>query len=417
MSVRTAGAARVAMLALLWGSSFLWIKFSLEAFTPVQITVIRMALGAAVLLTILLLRGLRLPKGSMTWVHLVIAALFGNAIPYLLFGIAEQTISSGAAGVINATAPLWTVLITVLAYRNGQAARRNSWSLGLGFLGAVLIFSPWLHGSELASAGGLACLGAAASYGVSYVYIGRFLAKRELGSLRMAAGQLLCATAITVAAVPFFGWTAPQIEVGPVLALAVLGVFGTGIAYILNYRIIADDGPTAASIVVYLLPLVSVALGALVLGERVGAQVLAGMAIVLIAAKLRRADRAPTEKLNLPFNCNCRVAESRCCSALRRSVICRNTKGRGCVAPPLRDVTSLRSLDEVVVALLVAHADLSMAVELLGDCEIGVPGTDLRVLLWSLGTLDRSLQPNAGLLRGIAAFHGHPFRSRDMSTQ
>lgn len=284
------GVLRVAALAVLWGSSFLWIKIGLDTFTPVQITAIRMALGALVLLAILRVRGEALPKSRTVWGHLMVAALFGNAIPYFLFGLGEQTVSSAAAGVINATTPLWTVLFTVAAYRNGTSARRNSWSLALGFAGVLLIFSPWQHSAEIASWGGLACLAAAASYGISYVYIGRFLANRNLGVLPMAAGQLMCATAITVFAVPFLGWGAPTWAFGPVAAVVILGAFGTGLAYLLNYRIIVDDGPTAASIVVYLLPVVAVVLGAAVLSERPDVQVIGGMAVVLVAAALRRSD-------------------------------------------------------------------------------------------------------------------------------
>jgi drug/metabolite transporter (DMT)-like permease len=290
MSPRLAGSARVAALALLWGSSFLWIKIGLEGFTPIQITLFRMALGAAVLLAILRLSGLSLPRDRKTWMHLAVAAFFGNALPYLFFGIGEQTVSSATAGVINASTPLWTVLITVLAYRNGASARRNAWSLIIGFAGVLLIFSPWNHTSEIASWGGLACLGAAASYGVSYVYIGKFLVKHHLGVLRMATGQLVCATALTLATLPLFGWTPPTWELSPVIAVLILGTLGTGIAYILNYRIITDDGPTAASVVVYLLPVVAVALGVGALEEAIDLQVIVGTALVLLAASLRKSD-------------------------------------------------------------------------------------------------------------------------------
>ena len=290
MSTRFAGAARVAALALFWGSSFLWIKVGLRGFTPIQITTLRMILGALVLLAILYWTGMRLPRATIIWGHLAAAALFGNAIPYLLFGIAEQDISSAAAGVINASTPLWTVLLTVVAYRNAKAAKRNGWSLALGFVGVVLIFSPWLHGTEIASWAGLACLAAAASYGVSYLYIGRFLAKRELGALPMATGQLICASILTVIAVPFFGWPTPTLRLDAIAAVAILGALGTGIAYVLNYRIITDDGPTAASIVQYLLPVVSVVLGYLTLNEEIPSQVLFGMAGVLAATLLRKQD-------------------------------------------------------------------------------------------------------------------------------
>ena len=291
MQHRYARAARVAALALLWGSSFLWIKVALDSFTPIQISTLRMVLGAAALLVILRWKRLSLPTGWATWGHLAIAALFGNAAPYLLFGIAEREISSAAAGVITASTPLWTVLLTVVAYRNSQAARRNGWSLALGFLGVMLIFSPWLHGSEIASWYGLACLAAAASYGVSYLYIGHFLTKQDhLGALPMAAGQLISASILTAVAIPFFGWPAPIWNTTSVAALVILGVLGTGVAYILNYRIITDDGPTPASIVQYLLPVVAVALGFALLSEPLQLQILVGMVIVLVAAKLRRPE-------------------------------------------------------------------------------------------------------------------------------
>ena len=293
MRQRYAGAARVAALALLWGSSFLWIKLGLRGFSPALITFARMALGAVVLLAILRWRGLRLPDRATTWGHLAVAALFGNAIPYLLFGLAEQGVSSSTAGVINASTPLWTVLFTVLAYRDHQVARRNAVSLVLGFDGVLLIFSPWRLGTEITTWYGLACLAAAVSYGISYVYISHFLTRRKIGVLPGAAGQLLCATVITAVALPF-GWQAPDWRADAVIAVAVLGALGTGIAYLLNYRIITDDGPTAASVVTYLLPVVAVILGTIVLQEPLQPQVLIGMAVVLAGVWLRRPETRPT---------------------------------------------------------------------------------------------------------------------------
>jgi len=287
---RYAGAVRVAALALLWGSSFLWIAIGLRGFSPVQITFARMALGAIVLLVILRWQQLKLPKRVASWGHLGVAALFGNVIPYLLFSLAEQGVSSSTAGVINASTPLWTVLFTVLAYRDQKAARRNVASLVLGFAGVVLIFSPWRLGTEITTWYGLACLAAAISYGISYVYISHFLTRRKIGVLPGSTGQLLCATVITMAALPF-GLEAPSWRTDAVIAVVVLGVLGTGIAYLLNYQIISDDGPAAASVVTYLLPVVAVILGATVLQEPLQPQVLLGMAVVLVGVWLRRSDR------------------------------------------------------------------------------------------------------------------------------
>lgn len=288
MSVQFGSAVRIAGLAILWGSSFLWIKLALEAFSPIQITVIRMALGATILVVVLWALKLSLPKGKKIWLYLAVAAIFGNVVPYFLFAVGEQEVSSAIAGVVNATAPIWTVLLTVAAYRSATSAKRNGFSLILGFIGALLIFSPWNQGTELMTWGALACLGAAMSYGVSYIYISHFLAREKTGVIPMATGQMICASVITLFFIPLLGWQPISYAATPVIALAILGVACTGLAYILNYRIITDDGATAAAIVVYLLPVVSILLGFIVLSETIPLQVIIGMIIVLVGVWKRQ---------------------------------------------------------------------------------------------------------------------------------
>src|SRR5262249_4243192 len=162
---------RLALLALLWGSGFLWIKLALRGFTPVQIVLVRLALGALVLAPLALARGICLPTGRAAWAHLVVAALVAHVIPYTLFGRGERTVGSNVAGVINATTPLWTVLFAFLAGTDRNPSVWRGVGLALGFAGTVLIFSPWRSANEIASWGGLAFLAASASYGISYVYM------------------------------------------------------------------------------------------------------------------------------------------------------------------------------------------------------------------------------------------------------
>src|SRR3954451_4443896 len=130
---------RLAGLALLWGSGFLWIKLALRGFTPVQIVLVRLALGALVLAPIALSRGMRFPQDRKTWGHLLVAALVANVIPYTLFGIAERTVGSNVAGVLNATTPLWTVLVAYLAGTDRKVSVWRGAGLALGFAGTVLI--------------------------------------------------------------------------------------------------------------------------------------------------------------------------------------------------------------------------------------------------------------------------------------
>jgi drug/metabolite transporter (DMT)-like permease len=277
---------RLILLALLWGSGFLWIKLALRSFTPTQIVFVRLTLGALVLMPIALARGLRIPTGRLVWLHLFAAALVANAIPYTLFGVGERTVGSNVAGVINATTPLWTVLVAFLAGTDRTITWKRGAGLALGFLGTVLIFAPWESANEIASWGGLAILAASASYGVSYVYMGRFLTNRGIPPIMLSASQLAAGALIMLATLPFGGLVAPHWRWDAVGSLIILGVFGTGLAYVLNYRLIGDEGPTVASTTTYLLPLVAVGLGALVVGEHVTVPMLAGMLVVLAGVAL-----------------------------------------------------------------------------------------------------------------------------------
>ncbi len=287
----------MAALALLWGSGFLWIKLALRGFNPVQIVFARLLLGFVVLAPIALARGLRFPRGGRTWGHLFVAALVANAIPYVLFSIAEKTIGSNVAGVLNATTPLWTLPLAFLVGVDRSVTGWKAAGFALGFLGVVVIFSPWKSVNEIASWGGLACLAAAASYAISYVYMGRFLTNRGISPIMLSASQLGAATVLLAVAMPFAGLEPPTWQTDAVVSLLVLGALGTGIAYVLNYRIIQDEGPTAASVVTYLLPIVAVLLGWLVLREAITAAILGGVVLVLIGVTLSR--RQPTKTRNM----------------------------------------------------------------------------------------------------------------------
>ncbi len=285
-----ASLVRMGLIALFWGSSFLWIKLALTSLSPIQITFVRSVLGGAVLLVLCYASGQRLPRGRRIWGHLVVAAFFGNALPFLLFAVGELTVPSGVAGMINSTTPLWALLIGILIGTERDLRPVRVAGLGLGFAGTLLIFAPWAAG-DLVSWGALAILAAAVSYAISYTYIGRHLSGRGGAPLALSAAQILTATGITALAVPVDGLQPVHLHVSAVVAVVVLGVFGTGFAFALNYRLIADEGATQAATVGYLLPVVSVLLGALVLGEDLNPRVIAGMVVVLAGVAMTRVRR------------------------------------------------------------------------------------------------------------------------------
>ncbi len=295
MPVKRSALYRLALLALIWGSSFLWIKLADRGFAPVEVTFGRLALGAIVLLPIVLLRREPLPRSGRLWARIALAALFANALPYFLFALAERTVDSSTAGILNATTPLWTMVLAV-AVRHQRAFRaRQAAGLLVGFAGATLIFSPWHATSGLLSAGGLECLAASVSYAVSYIYMDRYLARRGINPIALAACQLLAAAIWLAVTLAVTGVRAPHAGAIGWAGLVILGVIGTGVAYVLNYQIIASEGATIASTVTYLLPVVAIVLGVLVLGERITVAAVAGTALVLLGVALARRREAQAE--------------------------------------------------------------------------------------------------------------------------
>lgn len=279
---------RMAVLALLWGSGFLWIKIALGGgLSPLQITVLRCALGAAVLLALAYAARQRLPRDRRTWGHLLVAAFFCNALPFFLFSVGEQTVDSGVAGVLNATTPLWSLLIGLLLGTERGLRPLRLTGLLLGFAGTLLIFAPWEQ-SGLTSWGALLLLGAAASYAVAFAYMARHLTGRGTAPLALSAAQLLAATGLATVALPVAPANPLDASLTALIAVLVLGVFGTGITFHLNYRLLAEEGPTTTATVGYLLPVVSVTLGAIVLDEHLSARIVAGMVVVLVGVGLTR---------------------------------------------------------------------------------------------------------------------------------
>jgi drug/metabolite transporter (DMT)-like permease len=261
-----------------------------------------MVIGAGFLLLVLwFLERKRLPRSPTVWVHLAVSAAVANAIPYLLFTVAEQEISSSSAGIINCTTPLWTMIIAwVSGQESGVRDARRVGGMLVGFLGCMLIFSPWRTGSDIMSLGGLECLIASMFLAMGYVYMARFLANRGDSPLMLSACQLTAASALLAPALLAEGLSAPHLRVDALVALGILGLLGTGAAYILNYRIISDHGSVAASVVTYLLPVVSIILGTSVLGEHLTPTMLAGMITVFAGVAFTSARPAASGRGRSP---------------------------------------------------------------------------------------------------------------------
>lgn len=290
--MRFRGPLLIVSLALVWGANFLWIKIGLDAFGPFQLTFGRMVLGAALLLVVVAVRRERLPRDATTWGHLFVAALVGNAVPYTCYALGEIRVDSGIAGSLNATTPLWTLVLGLATRQVARLGMVRAGGLLLGFGGCLLIFTPWEAG-VVDPLGALLCLLAGLSYGISYLYMSRFLAARQLTPTMLSASQLLAACVLSAATLPFDHAGVPAWSPGPWLALLLLGILGSGLAYVINYELIRTEGAVGASVVTYLIPITSLGLGFLVLDEAVPLLALAGVAAILVGV---RASRGPLRR-------------------------------------------------------------------------------------------------------------------------
>jgi drug/metabolite transporter (DMT)-like permease len=291
---------QILLLGAIWGSSFLFIKVADRSFAPFDIAGGRIALAAVTLTLVLAATGGHLPRGRARWAHLAVAGLFMNALPFTLIAWAEVRISSIAAGILNATTPLFTLPIAFALVPAERLTRARVTGLLIGFLGVIVVLGTWhgLPSGELA--GYLASLTGALCYGIGLPYTRRFVTTDEESVTALAAGQLICATVEMAVISPAFVRVPHHVSGESLVSVLALGIMCTGIAYLLSYSIVRAAGATSTSLVTFLLPIFSTIFGAVVLSEAltwyepVGALiVLAGVALVQgIRVRPRRAGHA-----------------------------------------------------------------------------------------------------------------------------
>jgi drug/metabolite transporter (DMT)-like permease len=275
-------ALRLGALGCIWGTSFLLIKVGLEQLSPAELVLGRLLAGSLVLLVFIFIRRVALPAGWVMWGHLMLMGAVASAVPFLLISWGEQRVSSGVAGLLNATTPLLTMVAAFFIVPDEIVTKARVVGLVVGFAGVVILMRPWA-GSGSSLAGEMACLLASAFYGFGFAWARRFLIPSGASMISLAAGQLVCAALLVVVAFPLLGGSHSLGGVGPRVgaAVLVLGAVGTGLAYVIYYRLLADIGATRASMVTYLIPIVAVSLGVIVLGEPLTWSLFVGAAIVI----------------------------------------------------------------------------------------------------------------------------------------
>ncbi len=277
------------VLALIWGSSFLFIKWGLEEVSFLSVVAGRLIFGLVFLFGASLVQGLGLPRRAL-WRRLAVVALANNVIPWILLVWGEQFIPSGIAAMLNATTPLFTLLLAS-TWGDEQLSWLKVTGLIVGFLGVAVVIGQDLvtaftqAGGTMTVLGELAVLVMAISYAFGAVYGRRNL--RGESALQLATGQLLIAFIVVLPITLFTNslpTTLPSLQA--IGGIAALGFFGSGMAYFLFYGLLESVGATRTVIVTYLLPIVAIVLGWAVLNEMITLEMVAGMALILTGVLL-----------------------------------------------------------------------------------------------------------------------------------
>ncbi len=271
----------LAILSLLWGGSFFFIELALTGLPVMTIVWARVALAATVLGLALRVIGGAVPRGPAVWGALAVMGLLNNAIPFTLFVLAQGQITGSLAAILNATTPLFTVIVAHLATTDERVGPAKLAGLALGFGGVVVMLSGAEATGDLWAK--LACLGAALSYGLGGVW-GRRFRRMGVTPLPTAFGQLTCST-LMIAPVWLLidrPWTLPLPGLTPVLAVAGMAVLSTALAYLIFFRILAAAGATNLALVTFLIPVSATLLGVGLLGETLRPEHLAGFGLIAL---------------------------------------------------------------------------------------------------------------------------------------
>ena len=295
VGVTTRWAPGFVLLSAIWGSSFVLIKVAVDAgVAPVWVALWRCFFGALALWLFCLVQRVRLPRSRRLWAHAAIVAGLHNAVPFTLFAFGETQVSSVLAGVWNATTPLTTLVFVLFLVPDEHPTRRRLLGLLIGFSGVLVVLGVWrgIEGGLLV--GSLACLGATTFYGAGFAYTKRFFSGGSESASALIAMQLGCATVELAVVSPVLGGAPIWPGATAAACLVLLGAVGTGIAFLLNMRVIRVAGSTIAATVTYVTPLWSTALGAILLAEPVGWNTAVGGALVIAGVVFARsAARVP----------------------------------------------------------------------------------------------------------------------------
>jgi drug/metabolite transporter (DMT)-like permease len=276
-------------LGAIWGASYMFIEIGLRDLSPAMVAFVRIALAALVLVPIAAAQG-TLAGIRPVAIWLVAVGAIQVAGPFLLIGAGQEEISSSLAGILVASAPLFTALLAIWVDHEERSQGLRLGGIMIGFGGVAMLLGVDLGGEGAALVGGLFVVLASLGYA-----IGGFIVKHRLGELAPVAMSGLVMAAAAVLMLPIAFTTAPDElpGLGPAAAVATLGVVGTGIAFVIFYGLIGTVGPARAFLVTYIAPAFAVVYGATLLDEEITAATIGGLVLILAGSWLAAEGRLP----------------------------------------------------------------------------------------------------------------------------
>ncbi|RKE85018.1 DMT family transporter [Rhizobium sp. AG855] len=299
--------AMLTALSVIWGGSFFFTGIAVKELPPFTIVAARVGLAALALLVGLRIAGVPMPRSLKVWAAFFGMGLMNNMIPFSLIVWGQGHIASGLASILNATTPLFGVLVAHLLTRDEKMTGGRLAGTIVGFAGVALMIGP----SALSGLGShllaeLAVLGAALSYSLAGIFGRRFKAM-GIDPIVTATGQISASAVLMIPLALFIDrpWTLPVPGIPTIAAIVAIALVSTALAYIIFFRILASAGATNLMLVTFLIPVSAILLGWLFLGEVLATQHFIGMAtivagLVLIDGRLYRRFFTPSTRGSLP---------------------------------------------------------------------------------------------------------------------
>ena len=267
-------------LGIIWSSSFLWIKIAIEEMGPMTLVAYRVLFGLLFGIAVILIQREKMPRTLKEWTPLLILGLTNVAIPFFLISWGEKTIDSGVASILDATVPLFTIVVAHFLLHDDKMTVQKVVGLLIGFAGVVVLMSKDIGSSVGSILGQGAVILASAFYAGSSIYARKFT--EDTPGIFRSMGPLVSATAVMWIA-SFFLEAPVKIPTHSIvwIALLWLGILGSGVAFVMVFYLIHEIGPTRTTMVTYLFPLGGVTLGVLFLHETLTWEIVAGAVLIL----------------------------------------------------------------------------------------------------------------------------------------